>query len=274
MKAFLRSVGPLDTVAAQRALALHSLPGMDRSDAAAHTRPLRVGQRSVLVTVAVRSDGVDVSAPSLPEGWEALVARWFDLERDISAPNAHLATDALLRDQIASRPGIRPTRTVDAFEAAAMAVIGQQISLAAARTVGGRFVAAYGEPVGEGLRAFPDPGRAAERPVAELRTTLGMNTARAETLQRVAALFASGFDLHEPGSLDALGALRGIGPWTVGYLAIRCVGDADAFPASDIVLRRAVDRMPAVALALRAAAWSPWRSYAAVRLWEMASPAH
>lgn len=72
--------------------------------------------------------------------------------------------------------------------------------------------------------------------------------------------------------LAELGALRGIGPWTLGYLRIRCLTDPDAFPASDIVLRRAVDREDAAALARRAEAWAPWRSYAATRLWDIAAP--
>ncbi|WP_051472280.1 DNA-3-methyladenine glycosylase family protein [Patulibacter minatonensis] len=221
---------------------------------------------------------------------EVAVARLrhlLDLDADPAVVDAHLATDPVLAPLVALRPGLRVLGTVDGFELALRAVIGQQVSVAAARTVLGRVVLAHGaplpggldpEPAGHGLRLLPEA-----RVVAGLPDdALAMPRARAATVRRVAAAVADGtLDLRHgvaPGTATAaLLALRGIGPWTASYVAMRGLGDRDAFPASDLVLRQAAASLglpsDARGLARHAERWSPWRAYAAQHLWAVAAAA-
>ncbi|MBN8867185.1 MAG: DNA-3-methyladenine glycosylase 2 family protein [Solirubrobacterales bacterium] len=201
-----------------------------------------------------------------------MVRHWFDLGTDIATVDRHLASSDIFAPQVRARPGIRVTRYPQAFEAAILIVLGQQVSLAAGRTFGGRLVAAYGEGDGP-LRTFPRPERLAAEPTELLRATLGITGARARTLQALATHFADGF-ASEPGvpieAADLL-ALPGVGPWTVSCLALRSAGEPDVFPAADAVLRRALEDASAREAADLSLPWAPYRSYATVRLWAMAT---
>ena len=155
------------------------------------------------------------------------------------------------------------------------AVLGQQISVAGARTLAGRLVATLGSELppalrSEGLeRTFPKPGRIAS---FDLRT-IGLPASRARALGDLASRVASGemrFDADPEEVRRRLLALKGIGPWTVEYVAMRALGDRDAFPASDLGLRKAIDREEppsAAELEAMSEAWRPLRAYAAVLLW-------
>ena len=195
---------------------------------------------------------------------------WADLDADPARVTEVLAADPLLAPMVAARPGLRVPGTVDPAELAMRTVLGQQVSVAAARTLTARLVAGLGEPTPWGLRAFPRPEAVARAGEAGLRT-LGLTGARAAALAYLAATLADGLDLG-PGADRAraratLSGLPGVGPWTVEYVALRALGDPDAFPANDLVLRRALaDASPAEALR-RAERWRPWRGYAAQHLW-------
>ncbi|MGQ0466212.1 MAG: AlkA N-terminal domain-containing protein [Sporichthyaceae bacterium] len=201
--------------------------------------------------------------------------RMLDLDADPHAVADVLEEDPALQAEVAKAPGRRVPRSADGPEFAVRAVLGQQVSTAAARTHAGRLVLAYGEPIGDpagGLTyLFPTPEALLGAP-----PSLAMPASRRATLAGLLhALTEGGLDLG-PGAdpaeaRAALGALPGIGPWTVEVVAMRALGDPDAFPATDLGVRQAAialglpDR-PAALLA-RSAAWSPWRSYAVQYLW-------
>jgi AraC family transcriptional regulator of adaptative response / DNA-3-methyladenine glycosylase II len=174
------------------------------------------------------------------------------------------------------RPGLRVPGHPDGFELLVRAVVGQQVSVAGARTILGRMVAKYGKPLdapdGSITHRFPDATTIATIDPGELP----MPRSRAAALIGVATAIADGTVVVDPGAdrdelrADLL-ALPGIGPWTVEYVMMRAVGDPDAFLASDLGVRRALEahdldgRAPAATR--RAAGWSPWRAYANAHLW-------
>ncbi|MFS0699684.1 DNA-3-methyladenine glycosylase 2 family protein [Cellulomonas sp. 179-A 4D5 NHS] len=248
------------------------------------TRLLRGAEGPVHVTVVLAADGSAVHAhlelTSLADLAPTVtrLRRWLDLDADPGLIAAALGGDPLLGPLVAARPGLRVPGTTDPFELAVRAVLGQQVSTAAARTIAGRLVAAYGEPGADGLSLFPSPGTLAAVGTPALRA-LGLNEGRASTIGVVARAVADGLRL-DPG-VDRervraeLLALPGIGPWTADYVALRALGDPDVFPAGDLILRRALAELPGGAgepvdvrtAEARAAAWSPWRGYAAQHLW-------
>jgi AraC family transcriptional regulator of adaptative response / DNA-3-methyladenine glycosylase II len=210
----------------------------------------------------------------------ARVRRVFDLGADIGAITTQLAEDPHLAPLVAARPGLRVPGAWDGFELAVRAVLGQQITVTAARRLAGKLAAAYGEPLTSAIvgraagltTVFPCPDRLADANLA----TLGMPRARAATLAALAAaaadprLFEREHDLD--GAITRLRALPGIGEWTAQYIAMRALREPDAFPAADIGLLRAMadadgTRPTPAALASRAEAWRPWRAYAAQHLW-------
>lgn len=230
------------------------------------------------------TDGSDLGAVVHPTSesdtaWSVeRLRRWLDLDADPAAVGAALASDPLLAGPVGARPGLRVPGTVDPFELAVRAVVGQQVSTAAARTVVGRIVAALGEQGPQGLSLFPTADRLARVQVDVLRT-FGITNGRASTLGVLARAVANGLAL-EPGSDPdevrvALMALPGIGPWTADYVVLRALGHGDVFPAGDLILRYAIAQLPGGAgapvsvreAAARAQAWRPWRSYAAQHLW-------
>ncbi|WP_050897195.1 AlkA N-terminal domain-containing protein [Patulibacter medicamentivorans] len=208
--------------------------------------------------------------------------RLLDLDADPVAVDGHLAADPVLAPLVAATPGRRLPQTVDGFELALRTVVGQQVSVAGARTIVGRLVAEHGVAVGElaagddaASRLFPAPAVIAELPDERLP----MPRARARAVRALAAAVAGG-DLDLDGGderervREQLLALPGIGPWTVDYVAARALGDPDSIPLTDlgIVQGAAALAMPADprALAARAASWSPWRAYAAQHVWSAA----
>jgi AraC family transcriptional regulator of adaptative response / DNA-3-methyladenine glycosylase II len=248
------------------------------------TRLLRGPGGPVVTNVHLSADGTDLSAVVHPAtasdtAWSVeRLRRWLDLDADPVAVGAALGTDPLLAGPVGARPGLRVPGTVDAFELAVRAVVGQQVSTAAARTVVGRIVVALGERGPHDLSLFPTADRLAGVPVDALRA-FGLNTGRASTVGVLARAVANGLAL-EPGSdpaevRDALLALPGIGPWTADYIVLRALGCSDVFPAGDLVLRYAIAQLPGGAgepvsvreAAARAQEWSPWRAYAAQHLW-------
>ena len=165
----------------------------------------------------------------------------------------------------------------DGFELAIRAVLGQQITVAAAIRLAGRLVAAYGEPLAEPTDTLTHVFPTAEVLAQADLTNLGMPRCRAATLSSVAAaaignpdLFGANCDLEE--AIARLRSIRGVGEWTAQYIALRQLREPDAFPAADVGLMRALAdgqgrRPSAHKLLERAEAWRPWRAYAAQHLW-------
>ncbi|MFS8063277.1 MAG: AlkA N-terminal domain-containing protein [Luteimonas sp.] len=203
--------------------------------------------------------------------------RMFDLDADPQAISDALSSDARLRPLLALRPGLRLPSGWDGFEIAVRAIIGQQVSVAAARTVAARLAQRFGQvlpvPFAPGLEhLFPTPEALAD---ADL-TPIGLTRARAETIRTMArALLDGRVDFKPERTLDDFAArwvaLPGIGPWTAQYIAMRALGHPDAFPAEDLVLQRALpndgSRLSAKVLSRHAEAWRPWRAYAVIHLW-------
>jgi len=214
-------------------------------------------------------------------GVVARLRRLFDLDANVEAIGAHLSSDASLAPLVAKRPGLRAPGGWDGFELAVRAVLGQQVSVTAARKLAGKLVARTSPALSpdttgnERLTAiFPVAACMAK---ADL-STLGMPRARIAALQALARAAAADPSLLDPigtyeEAVQRLLALPGFGPWTAQYWALRALRDSDAFPAADVALLRS----PAVAhqgkrptpkaLLERAEAWRPWRAYAAQHLW-------
>jgi AraC family transcriptional regulator of adaptative response / DNA-3-methyladenine glycosylase II len=208
------------------------------------------------------------------------VRRMFDLDADPLEIAARLRLDPLLAPLVAALPGVRVPGAWDPFEITIRAILGQQVSVRAATTLAGRLVKSYGQALTNGiggpLYLFPSPGALAD---ADL-TTIGLTRARAETVGRVASAVRGGvlsFDAVTglDDAVERLTAIRGVGPWTAQYVAMRALGEPDAFPASDLGLLAAVsDRdgpIRPTELVRRAEAWRPWRAYATMLLWQSAS---
>ena len=200
-----------------------------------------------------------------------------------AAADEHLGRDPILGPLVARRPGLRVPGTVDGAELAIRAVLGQQITLAAARTLAGRLVAATGEPLPTSARP-PGPESAPggdSRPVlthlwprpeavVEAAGSLPMPRARRAAVAALAAALAAGDLRLEPGVDPAaarkdLLALPGIGPWTAEYVAMRALGDPDAWLPTDVGVRHGLARLGAGPEA--AEAWRPFRAHAVVHLW-------
>lgn len=207
------------------------------------------------------------------------VRRLFDLGADIETIGSHLATDALLAPLIARRPGLRTPGGWDGFEIAIRAVLGQQISVAAARGYAGELAEKHGRAVPAAARiqsrlthAFPTEERLANHAIG-----LAMPAARLRTIKAVAQAAMADANLFRPsGDVETTVArlleISGVGPWTAHYIALRANRETDAFPASDVGLLRGAagllgETISAADLVARAEAWRPWRAYAAQHLW-------
>jgi AraC family transcriptional regulator, regulatory protein of adaptative response / DNA-3-methyladenine glycosylase II len=195
--------------------------------------------------------------------------RLFDLDADPLAISSQLGEDPMLAPLVAARPGLRVPGCVDGFELAVRAIVGQQVSVAAARTVLGRLVAAHGdslsEPDGGLTHRFPSAATLAE---VDPRT-LPFPRKRAEALRTLARLVAAGdFELGAGADADEtlamLTAIPGVGPWTASYIAMRALGDPDVFLDGDVGVRHGLERLGSGVDPER---WRPWRSYAVMHLW-------
>lgn len=269
--------GPFDREAARASLVVHAVEGLHLLEGASATMSRWVDVHGDPHAVTVRLDeaGAEVATSTVDAGVNddiaAQVRHWFDLDADVSGIDAHLGADPLFAQQVRQRPGLRISRFQSPFEAVVMTVMGQQVTLRTSRLFDARLVAAFGaEPPavgGSGLRLFPTPAALAAVPLEELRGTVRLTVSRARTVHEVAVLFAERDDTDVLPPREDLLAVHGIGPWTLDYLAIRAGTDPDAFPTGDAVLRRVLrDHVPGAGTD-RIASWSPFRSYAAARLW-------
>jgi AraC family transcriptional regulator of adaptative response / DNA-3-methyladenine glycosylase II len=206
----------------------------------------------------------------------ARVKRMFDVDADPRALAAAFKRSELLQPLIKRWPGQRLPGAWDGFELAVRAVLGQQVSVAAARTLAARVAATHGTPfeaaADSGLGAlFPTPDRLIDAPLE----TLGITRARASTIRGLAQAVVDGrVAFRAEQSLaafeEALVALPGIGPWTAHYIAMRALAQPDAFPAADLILRRAAGQgrmLSTRELETASEEWRPWRAYAVMLLW-------
>ena len=266
-------------------LAARAVPGLeDMVTPERYRRSLRLPHGSGIVELVVAPRHVDASlqVADLRDVGAAVqrCRRLLDLDADPMAVDERLAADPVLARLVTAVPGLRVPRSVDPFEAAVRIVLGQQVSVACARRFTQRLVAGFGDrlerPWGGVTTRFPD----AETLAAADLDAIGLTSRRAATIRALATAVASGeLDLDVGAdrldTLDALGRLPGVGPWTVQQIALRALGDPDAFPATDLVLRRAAGQLGLPTgradLTAHAAAWRPWRAVAAQHLWLQAA---
>ena len=200
------------------------------------------------------------------------VRRMFDLSAAPREISAHLASDPLLVSLINAKPGLRVPGCWDGFELAVRAILGQQVSVVGANTLAGRLVKTFGTATSEGSPLpylFPTPIDLAESDL----TCIGLTRKRAETIRSLARAIRDGefcFSLvADPDELRSqLRKIPGVGAWTAEYIAMRAIGDPDAFPVGDLALLRGSSMQSERELADRAESWRPWRAYAAMYLWQ------
>ncbi|MGW6743610.1 AlkA N-terminal domain-containing protein [Streptomyces sp. NPDC055025] len=257
-----------------------AVPGVEEWRDGAYRRTLSLPYGHGIVALSPRPDHIACRL-SLTDPRDLTLAisscrRMLDLDADPVAVDEQLRTDPLLAPLVDKAPGRRVPRTVDAAEFAVRAVLGQQVSTAAARTHAARLVTAHGVPVDDpegGLtHLFPAPEalagldpEALALPRTRRTTLITLITALADGSLRL------GTDSDWEQARERLIALPGFGPWTVEAIAMRALGDPDAFLPTDLGVRRAAERLglPSTpgALTKRAAAWRPWRAYAVQYLW-------
>jgi AraC family transcriptional regulator of adaptative response / DNA-3-methyladenine glycosylase II len=263
---------PLHAESLLEFLALRAVPGIEEADTTTYRRALRLPHGTATVELTptpgyvaalLRLSDVRDLAPAV-----ARCRRLLDLDADPVAVDAALAEDEALAPIVAKEPGVRVPRSVDSFEMAVRAIVGQQISVVAARKVLSRLV-----PAGE--KMFPSPEQVLALPDEAFR----MPAARRATIRALASAIAGGDLDLDPGAdrdeaVHNLVKLPGIGSWTAGYVAMRGVGDPDSFLPTDLGVRRGAKALglpdDPKALEAHAARWAPWRSYALIRLWRHA----
>jgi AraC family transcriptional regulator of adaptative response / DNA-3-methyladenine glycosylase II len=262
-------------------LAARATPGVEVVEGGTYRRTISLEGRDGYLEV------------SLAEGRDALVLRiafgdprslffivervraMFDLNSDWLAIVEHLRSDPILQASVEADPGIRVPGCWNGFELAVRAILGQQITVKGATAMAGRMASRFGKPVrgAAGLtHLFPVPEVLANAPLGEI----GLTGARAETIRALARAVCSGRIDFGAGTgseplIARLCEISGIGKWTAQYVAMRALGEPDAFPSSDLGLLRAMDLESARDLELRAEAWRPWRAYAAMYLWSIYS---
>lgn len=258
-------------------LAATAVPGVEEVRASTYRRTLRLpgGPGIVELTPAADHVATRLTLSNLRDLTTAIArCRWLlDLDADPVAVDERLHADPALRPLLAGARGRRVPRCVDGAEMAIRAVLGQQVSTAAARTHAARLVGRHGEPVadpgGSLTHLFPEPA-------ALVGARIAMPASRRRTLHALVGALCDERLSLDPGcdreeTVARLGGLPGFGPWTLGVIAMRALGDPDAFPAADLGVRRAAQSLglpgsPA-ALQARSEAWRPWRAYAVQYLW-------
>ncbi len=246
----------------ERAVRLPHGPGVVRVDLSGSTP----GQVPCTMTLADVRD----LAPALER-----TRRLLDADCDPVAVDDALGQDPGLMPLVRQRPGLRVPGQLDGDEVAVQTVLGQQVSVAAARTAAAHLVEDHGEPLGlegdhEVTHLFPSMHTLADVDPESLR----MPRSRARALTGLAEALARG-SVRLDRSADraetraALLSLSGIGPWTADYVALRALGDPDAFLPTDLGVRRAAERLGVEQLIDRSERWRPWRSYALMRLWSV-----
>jgi AraC family transcriptional regulator, regulatory protein of adaptative response / DNA-3-methyladenine glycosylase II len=266
--------GPLDWDAMLAYFAARAIPGVECVSDGAYRRTITVDGDPGVLELRLGDEAELVLVAHLPH-WEGMIhivertRRIFSLDASIDCAVRELVGAPVVGSLVAARPGVRVPGTWDAFEIGVRAIVGQQISVSAANTVIGRLVELFGTPV-DGIdhlgltHTFPSADVLAEADLG----ALPMPRSRADAIRAFAQFVANGKVMLD-GSLGlddfvrSLTSVPGLGPWTAQYIALR-LGEPDAFPGSDLGLRRAVRGVALDSLAER---WRPWRALAATHLW-------
>ncbi len=264
-------------------LAARAIPGVEIFKGDSYCRVVRTEAGTGVIRVRQGEDGhhLLLEVPSLFSAdlirMVERVRRLFDLAADPLPIVSRLRTDPILAERIRGRPGIRVPGAWDGFELAVRAILGQQVTVRGATTLSGRLVRRFGKPLHasneSGLtHSFPDPETLARADC----TVAGIPRARAEAIRGLAreisrkTLVLENFSGLEE-AVDRLTETPGIGKWTAHYIAMRVLGEPDAFPSGDLGLRRALSRNGSLIserqVIRRAEPWRPWRAYAAMYLW-------
>jgi 3-methyladenine DNA glycosylase/8-oxoguanine DNA glycosylase len=260
-----------------------AVPGVEEWHDGAYRRSLTLPGGPGVVALGPGADGITavltLTDPADADRATTLARRILDLDADPVAVDATLRADPVLDPLVDAAPGRRVPGSPDPDEFAVRAVLGQQVSTAAARTHAARLVRGHGTPLPDG---FAGPGSTLTHlfPGAPALTAvdpdeLGMPQTRKRTLLTLVRALADGDVVLDPADVPAaraaLGALPGIGPWTVDSVAMRALGDPDAFLPSDLGIRVAAERLGLPGrdrdLVARAEAWRPYRAYATQYLW-------
>ncbi len=260
-----------------------SIAGLEAADGDVYVRTVRTGRAKGLVRVEHDAPRARMRVEFVLErtddlsGAVASVRDLLDLDAVPEAIAGRLGDDERLREIVSEHPGLRFPGSWGVFETLVRAIVGQQVSVSAARTVLGRLVAAFGEPVelpgsvcGTPHLLFPEPAALARRDLYRF----GLNAARAGTIETVARLFADDPHYVHAGmaaddARQRLLSVRGIGPWTADYVLLRALRYPDAFPAADLGALRAAGAASPRELEAMAERWRPWRGYALLYLWKM-----
>lgn len=264
----LRTAAPFDGAALLAFLAARAIPGVEAVDGGTYSRALMLpGGPAVLSVTPSGAAGVDLearlSAPGDQPKAIALVRHLFGLDQDPTSAVEALGRDPALGPLVAARPGLRVPGTLSGFELAVRAVLGQQISVAAARLLAGRITATLGEPLPPSLATgslthlLPTPAALAAAPPE----AFPMPHSRIRTIQ---ALAAADPHLVTPSDADPLIDLWGIGPWTTAYIRMR-LGDPDTFLPTDVAILKALNNLGLTLADI--SRWSPVRSFATLHLW-------
>jgi AraC family transcriptional regulator of adaptative response / DNA-3-methyladenine glycosylase II len=284
---------PYDWSAMIGFLAARAVPGVEAVSPRRYARTLAVEGGHGLIVVTPGDGDYLVAEIRLPriQTLPAVIARIrrvFDLAADPALIGERLSQDPALAPLVAARPGLRAPGAWDGFELAVRAILGQQITVEAARRLAARLTEAFGaavaDPAAAGLgltRIFPTPDQLVGQDIAALgmpRSRGAALTALARTVIEDPAVFSPRSDLDS--AVAALRGLPGVGDWTAHYIALRELREPDAFPHGDVALHRAyaaaagVPRPTPRELLLIAETWRPWRAYAAQHLWaaDAASP--
>jgi AraC family transcriptional regulator of adaptative response / DNA-3-methyladenine glycosylase II len=275
---------PYDWAHVRDFLATRAVPGVERVDAGGYARSVACagGSASIRVSALPGQHALELRVCGAPAASLLQVAsvarRVFDVAADPARISAELGGDALVGPLLRRRPGLRIPGAWEPFECAVRAVLGQQVSVAAGRTFASRLVARTGTPLpgaNDGLtHLFPNAAAIASASL----DGLGITRSRAATLHALArAVLENRIDFGAPPEdvAAALAEIPGIGPWTAQYVALRALGEPDAMPTGDLVLRRMAARgarlLNARELEARARDWQPWRGYAVMHLWDAAA---
>ncbi|MFB2907144.1 AlkA N-terminal domain-containing protein [Aeromonas jandaei] len=266
---------PYDVAAMLAFYRLRAIPGLERVDGEVYERRYRVDDQVAVVRIAqgkghsLQLTVHDLPLTTLPDLLYR-VRRMWDLDADMQRIGAQLGQDPLLARLQTRWPGVRLPGGWDEYEVMLRSIVGQQVSVKGAITILGRLVARSEAQFG--VEQLPTPAQLCELDL----DGIGMPGSRIRTLRGVAQALASGELTLTTASDEQLLALPGIGPWTVSYWRLRCGLDTDAFPASDLVLQKALGRgakLPVKEVLAQSAAWQPWRAYAASWLWHAMSEA-
>lgn len=267
-------------------LSLRAIKGVESVDKVSYARTVRLGEHKgwIRVTQATKKPGLSVEfthslTPVLPVLLRRL-RNLFDLDAHPDLIAAHLEQEPLLKNSLVKDAGLRVPGAFDGFEMVVRAILGQQITVKAATTIGGRFAEAFGDPIQTPFpslnRLTPLAARVARATLDEV-ASLGIVSARSRTLMTVAVACEKGelkleAATHPEEAIASLVAQPGIGEWTAHYIAMRALRWPDAFPSGDIIVRKNLGGVTAKEAERLSQAWRPWRSYAVMHIWKNLTP--